>query len=272
MSTEPFEAALTASSCPVSVSIAEGVAWITLSDAERGNPLTIEGTRRLFDAIRLAQSNSVGVVVLQAEGRAFCVGGDIRAFGASTNPSLYVDELADILHRVISELMHLDAIVVAAVRGVAAGAGMPLAAAADILVAAESARFTLGYTKIGLTPDGGSSLLVSTLGLHLSLKLALLNPILSAEDARSCGLVAEVVADESFDSRIAEIAQQLAAGSRSAQSAAKRLFRHHATAEAESAMRAEALAVRAAADSVDGREGVQAFLAKRPPSFAGEEC
>jgi 2-(1,2-epoxy-1,2-dihydrophenyl)acetyl-CoA isomerase len=271
MNTDDESVSLTSSSAPVSIAVADGIAWVSLNDGARGNALTISGTRQLFEALRQAQTEQARVVVLRAEGRAFCVGGDIRAFGGSTNPSHYIDDLADVLHRVITELMHMDAIVIAAVQGAAAGAGMPLAAAADILVAAQSARFTLGYTKLGLTPDGGSSLLTSTIGLHQSLKLALLNPVLSADEARECGLVAEVVADESLGSRVTQIAQQLANGSRSAQAATKRLLRTRAAADAESALRAEALAVRAAAASADGREGIQAFLAKRPPSFTLED-
>jgi 2-(1,2-epoxy-1,2-dihydrophenyl)acetyl-CoA isomerase len=153
------------------------------------------------------------------------------------------------------------------VQGVAAGAAVPLAAAADIVLAGRSARFTLGYTKIGFSVDGGSSLLTSSLGLHRALHLALLNPVLSAEQAQAVGLVAQVHDDGALDAAVDEVVRQLLAGSATAQAATKRLIRTAAQAAPETALRAETLAVRTAAGSPDGREGVAAFLAKRPPSF-----
>ena len=93
----------------------------------------------------------------------------------------------------------MDAVVVSAVHGTAASAGVPLAAAADVVLAGASAQFTLAYTKIGLSPDGGSSLLTASLGLHRTLHLALLNPVLTAKQAQSAGLVAEVHPDDELD-------------------------------------------------------------------------
>jgi 2-(1,2-epoxy-1,2-dihydrophenyl)acetyl-CoA isomerase len=264
---KPESELLSPISSPVAITLSDGVAWITLNDAPRGNPLTLDGTRRLFDAVRAAQSHRAQVVVVNAAGRSFCVGGDIRAFGDAADQSRYIDDLADILHRVISEIRHMDAVVIAAVQGTAAGAGMPLAASADIVLAAESAAFTLGYTKIGLTPDGGSSLLTSTLGLHRSLYLALLNPVVTAAQAKEFGLVAEVVPDGSLTARTAEVASQLASGSRHAQATAKRLLRNHAEPNSDTALREEALAVRVAAAAPDSHEGVRAFLEKRSPAF-----
>jgi 2-(1,2-epoxy-1,2-dihydrophenyl)acetyl-CoA isomerase len=118
-----------------------GAAWITLGAVGGGNTVTLESTFQLLTAIRQARSAGARVVVLQAHGDAFSVGGDLRVFGRSSDVGLYVDDLAEALHRVISELTRLDAVVVAAVQGVAAGAGVALAAAADIIVAGASATF-----------------------------------------------------------------------------------------------------------------------------------
>ena len=152
-------------------------------------------------------------------------------------------------------------------QGVAAGAGVPLAAAADLVLAAQSARFTLAYTRIGLTPDGGSTLLTGSLGLHRALHLALLNPVLTATEAQAAGLVAQVHPDEELAAATDRVVAQLLAGSRSAQVAAKRLLRNRVEQHPEGAMRLETLAIRAAAISPDGREGVQAFLDKRKPAY-----
>ncbi|MCW2621980.1 MAG: paaG2 [Frankiales bacterium] len=245
------------------------VGWITMTRGDLGNPLTQELAQDLLAAVRQARTDRTRVVVLRAEGRAFCVGGDLQTFGATAEPGRYVDDLAEALHRLVSELGHLDAPVVSVVQGVAAGAGFPLAAAADVVLAARSARFTLAYTNAGLTPDGGSSLLTSTVGFHQAMYLALLNPVWSADQALRAGLVAEVHEDDALDEAAAQVVATLLNGSAPALAATKRLLRDRALPDAEAAMRRESLAVRAAADSADGREGVRAFLDKRLARFTG---
>lgn len=244
-----------------------GAATLTLARPDRGNPLDLAASLDLVEAVRLARRDDARVVVLRAEGKAFCVGGDVAAMAASEDPELLVDDLAETLHRAVSDLQRLDAVVVSVVQGVAAGAGVPLAAAADLVLAGASARFTLAYTKIGLSPDGGSSLLTASIGLHRALHLALLNPLLSAEQAREIGLVAQVHPDDELDAAAAGVVAALLAGSRSAQVAAKHLLRAQAVAYPEGALRRETLAIRAAAAGADGREGVAAFVAKRAPLF-----
>ena len=245
----------------------DGVARIRLADAERGNPLTPSMVQDLGRAVRRARADDVHVVVLSAAGRAFSVGGDVSAFAAAEDVEQMVDDMAESLHRVVSDLHRMDAVVVSVVRGTAAGAGVPLAAAADLVLAAASARFTLAYTRIGFSPDGGSTLLTASIGLHRALHLALLNPVLSAEEARAVGLVAQVHPDDELDAAVEDVVGLLRSGSRAAQVAAKRLLRETATPAAETALRRETLSIRARAASPDGREGVSAFLAKRPPRF-----
>jgi len=245
-----------------------GCARVTLAQADRGNPLDEQTIAALFDAVRRAHLEHARVIVIGARGRFFSVGGDLTAFAAASDMPTYVDDLADALHRLVSELMRSPAVVISAVQGAAAGAGFPLAAAADIVVAAESASFTLAYTRVGLSNDGSSSLLGHTLGLHTVLRLALLNDSLTAEEARQRGLVARVAPDAELESTIDELVETLLAGSASAFAAAKQLAREAAEPAPESVMRREALAIRQQA-SVDAPEGVRAFLEKRPPRYAG---
>jgi len=252
---------------PVGIEVRAGVAWITLERPEAGNALDANMVGALGVAVRRARAADVGVVVLRSCGQMFSVGGDLGAFGGAADPGQYVDDLAEALHRTVSELLHLDAVVVTVVQGMAAGAAVPLAAAGDIVVAAESARFTLAYTKVGLSPDGGSSLLFTSLGLHRALYLALANPVLSARDAQAIGLVAEVHPDDQLGSAVDSLVDRLARGSRTALVAAKRLLRDQAAPAPESAMRRETLSIRAAATGPDGRAGIAAFLAKRQPEF-----
>jgi 2-(1,2-epoxy-1,2-dihydrophenyl)acetyl-CoA isomerase len=245
----------------------DGVARIQLTNGNRGNPLDQAAVDELARAVRRARADDVHVVVLSAQGRAFSVGGDVLAFAAAEDTEQMVDDLAESLHRVVSDLHRMDAVVVSAVQGTAAGAGVSLAAAADLVIAAASARFTLAYTKIGFSPDGGSSLLTASIGLHRALHLALLNPVVSADEARAMGLVSQVHPDDELDAAVEGVVGVLRSGSRTAQVAAKRLLREVATPGAEAALRRETLSIRARAASPDGREGVAAFLEKRAPAF-----
>lgn len=246
-----------------------GIARITLADGDRGNPVHPGSVAQLHDAVRAAHRDGARVIVLAAEGRFFSVGGDLGAFSAADDVTGFIDDLADALHRVVSELVRSDAIVVSAVQGTAAGAGFPLAAAADVVVAAEGAKFSLAYTKVGLSPDGGSSLLVHTLGLHRALRLALLGDLLTAQDAYDAGLVARVVPADELAAAVDQLAASLAAGSAGAQAAAKHLLRDVAAPAPETALRAETLSIRGLAGSADGQEGVAAFVEKRAPQFGG---
>jgi 2-(1,2-epoxy-1,2-dihydrophenyl)acetyl-CoA isomerase len=140
----------------VGYQLAGGAAHITLRAPERGNPLDPPMAADLLAAVRRARADDARVVVLRGEGRAFSFGGDVSAFAAADDPELLVDDLAETLHRTVSDLHRMDAVVVSVVHGTAAGAGVPLAAAADVVLAGASARFTLAYTKIGLSPDGAA--------------------------------------------------------------------------------------------------------------------
>ena len=248
----------------------DGAAWITLNDPAGGNAVNSELVPQLHQAVLRARQEGAPVLVLRAAGRFFSVGGDLAAFGGAEDMSVYIDDLASSLHRLVGDLTSLDAVVVSAVQGVAAGAGFPLAAAADIVLAARSAKFTLGYTKIGLSVDGGTSLLTATLGLHRALRLALLNDVLSAEEAFAAGLVAQVHDDDKLDAATEAVVATLVAGAHRAQAASKHLLRAVATPAPATAMHHETVSIRERAAGPDAREGVQAFLAKRTPTFSGQ--
>ena len=248
---------------------ADGVARITLANGDRGNPINHASVAQLHDAVRSAHRDAARVVVLAAEGRFFSVGGDLGAFAESDDAGRLIDDLAEALHRVVSELVRSDAIVVSVVQGAAAGAGCPLAAAGDVVIAADSAKFSIAYTKVGLSPDGGSSLLVNTLGLHRALRLALLGDALTAQEAYDAGLVARVVPADELSATAEQVVATLAAGSATAQAAAKRLLREVAAPAPESALRAESLSISSLVTGADGREGIAAFQDKRAPRFNG---
>ena len=247
--------------------VRDGAAYLTLCQPERGNPIDLALARELRDAVGKARADDVRVVVLDHEGKVFSVGGDIGAMGAAEDPSGFITELADTLHEGVLGLTTLDAIVVSVVRGTAAGAGFPLAAAADVVLASDAARFTLAYTKIGLTPDGGSSLLTTTVGLHRALHWALLNPLLSAADLQAAGVIAQVHPADELDAAVTKVVGQLLAGSRDALVSAKHLLRGKVASDAKDALDKETAGIARAAGSPDGREGVRAFLDTRPAQF-----
>ena len=246
----------------------KGAARITMAAGDYGNPIEPAATRQFHEAVLRAKADGARVIVLAAEGRFFSVGGDLGLFAGADDPSAVLLDLADSIHRVITELVRGDAIVVAVVQGTAAGGGFPLAAAADIVLAADSAKFNLAYAKVGLSPDCGGSLLVHTLGLHRVLRMAILGDVLTAQEAADAGLVARVVPAAELAAVTDGIVAELLAGSAGALAASKRLVRDVAEPAPEAALRREAESISALGGAPDGREGVAAFLEKRAPRFA----
>ncbi|MGZ6583114.1 MAG: enoyl-CoA hydratase/isomerase family protein [Solirubrobacteraceae bacterium] len=245
----------------------KGAARITLVNGEAGNPLHIESCNQLRDAVLRAKADAARVIVLAAEGRFFSVGGALDSFATAANPETLLLELAEGANRVVTELIRGDAVVISVVHGTAAGIGFPLAAAADIVLAADSAKFSLAYAKVGLTPDGGGSMLTHTLGLHRVLRLSLLGDLLSAQEAYDTGLVARIVPPDQLPQLVEDVVAGLLAGSREALAATKRLVRDAAEATPESRLRKEAESISRLGGSSSGREGIRAFLEKRAPKF-----
>lgn len=252
--------------------ITDGVGLIRLNRPDDANAITLEMAREMLAVARRCEADTgVRAVVLTGSGKMFCAGGDLKAFAAQGDGlASYLKEVVQVFHGAIARFNGMDAPVVAAINGTAAGGGLSLALATDLAIAAESAKFTVGYTKIGLTLDGGSSYFLARLvGLRRAKELALLNPVLSARQALEWGLVNRVVADGDVLATALEMAQTLAKGPTLAYGATKRLLLSGATASLEAQLEEEARGITAMAGTADGRAGIGAFIDKRAPTYIG---
>ncbi len=253
--------------------IRDNVAYITLNRPEAANSINQEMSATLMRAaIQCSEDPSIRAVVLTGTGSMFCSGGDLKEFAAQGEhlPS-HIKEETTYLHAAISRFTRMDPPVIAAVNGAAAGAGMSLACACDIVVAAESARFTMGYTRAGLSPDGSSTyFLPRIVGLRRALELTLTNRVLSAQEALEWGIATQVVPDAEVLAQAQAIAVQLAAGPTKALGASKRLLHSGCIETLETQMEYESQAIASMAHTADAREGITAFLEKRAAKFKGQ--
>jgi 2-(1,2-epoxy-1,2-dihydrophenyl)acetyl-CoA isomerase len=222
----------------------------------------------LRSALEEAADPAIRAVVITGAGRGFCAGQDLREF-AALEGSLR-DALEETYHPNIRLIRGLQKPVIAAVNGPAAGAGLSLASACDVRVASTAAAFVPGFVGIGLVPDsGGTWFLHRLLGFARAFEWMSSNRKLGAEEALAWGLVTEVIPVESFDVRVVELAATWAALPTLAIGMTKQLFERAHAASLEEQLALEAELQQTAVGSADFAEGVEAFLAKRPPTFTG---
>jgi len=249
------------------------IARITLNRPDAANGLDSLMASELNQAARLCSGDpGLKAVVLTAGGRFFCAGGDIKemlSHGDEIGGA--VKSLADDLHGAISTFSRMQAALIVAVNGVAAGAGFSLALIGDIVLAAESASFTMAYTRAGLCPDGSSSYFLPRLvGLRRAQELMLTNRTLDATEAASMGLVTRVVADDKLMAETDQVANDLADSARLSTAYVRKLLLASADNDLDTQMELEGQLVSRCAASPDGREGIQAFVEKRKPEFDHE--
>ena len=245
------------------------IARLTLNRPDAANGMNDIMTRELADAAARCDTEATKVVVLTGAGRFFCAGGDLKSFASAPSRGRHIKGVADDLHRAISTFARMDAVLITAVNGTAAGAGFSLAVTGDVVLAAQSASFTMAYTKVGLSPDGSSSYFLPRLiGIARTKQLMLTNRTLSAEEASQWGLVTEVVPDDELAARTDQRAAEMAATAAGSNGAVKALMLSTFSSGLEEQMELESRFIAKRAESADGREGVDAFMAKRKPEFA----
>lgn len=252
--------------------IEDGLATITLNQPDKLNAISTKMKAEMLTAVREAGAPGSGVraLMITGAGRGFCAGADLSEGGVGGTTGDPGANLVDSYHPVFLELAHLDMPVITAVNGVAAGAGMSLALTADIVIAARSAFFLQAFVNIGLVPDAGSTYLLPRLvGEARAKAMMMLGERIPAEQAADWGLIYQVVDDAALTETATTMAQRLAKGPTRALSHIRHLVAASAGNGYESQLQAEALAQRAAGRTDDSREGVQAFLEKRPAAFTG---
>lgn len=246
----------------------DGVVTLTLNRPDALNALNRQLRGELLGEVNAARKDSATrAVVITGAGRGFCAGADLRGETAERD---FRRVLSTEYNPLIEAIRNLPKPVVAAVNGVAAGAGVSLALAADLVVAADDARFVPAFNRIGLVPDSGlARTLVRALGRHRAFEILMGERQLSAADARDAGLVAAVVPGDRLAQAAAEVARRLADGPTLGIGLTKRLLNLAEDASLPEALAAEAALQQVAGRSDDHAEGVAAFSEKRDPRFSG---
>jgi len=252
--------------------IEDGVAVLTLNRPEASNAMSMELLDALYAVVeRYSRDPAVRAWLINSEGRNFCAGGDISAFGDTPDPSGMIRALADRLHDSLKILQAHRAPVVMAVQGAAAGAGFSLVTGADIALAGRSSSYLWAYAAIGLTSDGGGTFnLPRVVGMRRAQELAYTGRRLTADEAAEIGLVTRVVEDDALQDEALKIAKQIAQGPTASFGAVKQLLGATYANDYATQLDAEAESIAAGLRRPDGLNAIRAFLDKRKPVFTGE--
>lgn len=266
---------MSAPSSDLLVTVRDGVAVLTMNRPERLNALSqamIDGALAALD--RYATDPAVGCIVLTGADRGFCAGGDVTAMGGGPVSEMPLDrqiERQRTIHRVAAMLHTMPKVTVAAINGACAGAGLGLALSCDLRIAADTAKFTTAFAKVGFSGDFGITWpLVRTLGGARAMEMLLLSDLYSAQQMLEFGLLNRVVPANQLMDAAMHLAARVAMGPQ----VAYRFMKENAIAAATESYQAlldrEAVTQRRSAATADHREGVAAFLEKRAPKFRGE--
>ena len=251
----------------------DGVATLRLNRPHQGNAIDPDMAADLAEAAtQISERPDVRAVLIAGSGPNYTVGGDLGVFAETPREQLpnRLRRMIDSYHLAIERLTSIDAPVVAAVRGGAGGGGLGLLYVADIVIAADDARFALGYGALGLTADGGNTwFLPRMVGLRQAQQLFLLNRRLTAQEALAYGLVSRLVPSDAVDAEAAALAATLATGPTRAFGAMRRMLRQSFETGLSDQLAAEKESIVAASRSDDALEGIAAFVAKRRPQFRG---
>jgi 2-(1,2-epoxy-1,2-dihydrophenyl)acetyl-CoA isomerase len=246
----------------------DGVATITFNRPEAANSIDHQTSAELVDAlVRSEENREVRALVLTGTGRFFCAGADLKNIFV---PADGLKNGVSLIHVAASRIVRAPFPVIGAINGTAAGGGMGLACACDLMIAAESAKFILAFTRRGLSPDSTTTyFLPRRIGIGRALELAYLNRTLTAREALEWGIANRVVADASLAAEAHAMAAELASGATRAYAAAKRLMHNGFVETLETQIENEVRTIYEMLGTEDTREAIRAFNEKRTPVFKG---
>lgn len=250
--------------------IKDEIAFITLNRPDKLNAFDREMALLLQEKLDECRSNKVRCVYITGAGKAFSAGQDLAEVADPKGPGMQ-SILSEQYNPVVTRIRKLEKPVVAAINGVAAGAGANIALCCDIVVAAESASFIQAFSKIGLIPDsGGTHTLPRLIGWQKASALMMLGEKVSAADAEKMGMIYKVFPDETFAENSKNIATYLARMPTKGLAYTKQILGMSFTTSFEEQLHDEDIFQQRAAQTADYKEGVTAFLEKRKPRFTGE--
>ena len=251
--------------------VTDNVGVITLDRPDAANSLNKVMADELFD-VAVRCDSEARAVILTASGDMFCSGGDLKLFNSQGDGlPAFLMQTASMMHAAVTRFQYMDAPVIMAVNGTAAGAGFSLALSGDYVLAAEGAKFISAYTASGLTPDGSSTYFIAKhVGLLRAKELVLTNRLLTADEAVEWGIANKVVPADQLMDEAMTVAGRFAKGPTKAFGGAKRLLLSAFNASLESQLDAESRSIVDMAKTHDGPHGIDSFANKQKPKFQGK--
>ena len=252
--------------------IKDQIAYIEFASPESANAMTSEMSQEMAEVSEICLTNfELRAIKVSGQGKIFCAGGNVKAFNEQGDKlEAYIETMATNLHSSIANFARCKAPVISIVQGFAAGAGLSLVGAADFIIASDTAKFTLGYSRIGFSPDGSSSyFLPRIIGIRKMMDLMITNRVLSADEALDWGLINRVVPEDSLIEEGQKMVEFIAKGATSAIGMMKKLLASTFEQSMESQMALEHLGIATMSRTTDCKEGFRAFIDKRDPLFIG---